>query len=223
MKKVYRLLREAREEGTITMGMDRMTRPAHSNGNRHWANPEEYARTVACSYRRDFWDQQPHRVEVWSEKGPIRGVLAPVLDEYAVGFRVQHGFASATSVHDVADDDDGRDHVVLYVGDLDPRGMYMSEEDLPTRLSDYDGDHIMLTRIALTRGQVGGLPSFPATDKKNDTRYKWFVCNYGTRCWEIDAMDPNDLRDCVEDAIKELIEPVAWQRCEVVNAAEQNR
>ena len=34
-------------------------------------------------------------------------------------------------------------------------------------------------------------------------------------------MDPNDLRDCVEQEITELIEPVAWQRCEVVNQAEQ--
>ena len=34
-------------------------------------------------------------------------------------------------------------------------------------------------------------------------------------------MDPNDLRDCVEQEIKELIEPVAWERCEVVNKAEQ--
>ena len=34
-------------------------------------------------------------------------------------------------------------------------------------------------------------------------------------------MDPNDLRDCVEQAIVGLIEPVAWQRCEVVNKAEQ--
>ena len=34
-------------------------------------------------------------------------------------------------------------------------------------------------------------------------------------------MDPNDLRACVERAIMELIEPVAWQRCEVVNRAEQ--
>ena len=31
----------------------------------------------------------------------------------------------------------------------------------------------------------------------------------------------NDLRDCVTAAIEELIEPVAWQRCEVVNRAEQ--
>ena len=48
------------------------------------------------SYRRDFWDQQPHRVQVWSEKGTVRGVLAPVLDHYAVGFLPVHGFSSAT-------------------------------------------------------------------------------------------------------------------------------
>jgi hypothetical protein len=34
-------------------------------------------------------------------------------------------------------------------------------------------------------------------------------------------MDPNDLRDTVRQAIVDLIEPVAWKRCEVVNKAEQ--
>ena len=34
-------------------------------------------------------------------------------------------------------------------------------------------------------------------------------------------MDPNDLRSCVENAIAELIERVAWKRCEKVNRAEQ--
>jgi hypothetical protein len=99
--------------------------------------------------------------------------------------------------------------------------MFMSNEDLPKRLSEYDGDHITLQRIALRRDQVTDLPSFPATDKRKDPRYKWFVANYGSRCWELDAMDPNDLRDCVEEAIEDLIEPQAWERCEVVNRAEQ--
>jgi hypothetical protein len=220
MQRVYRLLKEAREQGTIpwewivdeTRSLERAST---------WANPEQYARAVARSYRRDFWNQQPVRVEVWSEKGTIRGVLAPVLDKYAVGFRVMHGFSGATTIHDVAENDDGRDLIVLYVGDFDPSGMFMSEEDLPNRLSDYGGDHVTLERIALMREQVSGLPSFPASDKKKDTRHDWFVANYGKRCWELDAMDPNDLRDCVENAIVELIEPVAWQRCEIVNQAEQ--
>ena len=61
-----------------------------------------------------------------------------------------------------------------------------------------------------------------AADKKDDKRYPWFVRNYGNRCWELDAMDPNDLRACVKREIKKLIEPVAWKRCEVVNKAEQD-
>ena len=151
----------------------------------------------------------------------MRGVLEPVLDHYAVGFRVMHGFSGATTIHDVAQDDDGRGLIVLYVGDFDPSGMFMSEADLPNRLSDYGGHHVTLQRIALTQEQVRGLPSFPATDKRKDPRYKWFRSNYGERCWELDAMDPNDLRECVERAIVKFIEPVAWQRCEVVNRAER--
>ena len=220
MQRVYRLLKEAREEGEIpwdwivdeTRSIERVST---------WDDPAAYARCVARSYRRDFWNQQPHRVQVWSEKGTVRGVLKPVLDQYAVGFSAVHGFGSATLTYDTAQDDDGRDLIVLYVGDFDPSGMYMSEEDLPARFAKYDGDHITLQRIALTVDQLEGLPSFPATDKRKDPRYKWFVGNHGRHCWELDAMDPRDLRDCVEQAIRELIEPVAWQRCEVVNKAEQ--
>jgi hypothetical protein len=220
MQRVYRLLKQARERDDIpwewivdeTRALERVST---------WSNPAAYAACVAQSYRRDFWDQQPLRVEVWSEKGTVRGVLAPVLNQYAVGFRVMHGFSGATTVHDVAEDDDGRELIALYVGDFDPSGLFMSEEDLPTRLSEYGGDHVELTRIALTREQVGALPSFPATDKRKDPRYRWFCVNYGDRCWELDAMDPNDLRDCVEQAIVELIEPEAWERCETVNQAEQ--
>jgi hypothetical protein len=220
MQRVYRLLKEAREQGIIpwewivdeTRGLERVPT---------WADPAEYALVEARRYRRDFWDQQPVRCEVWSEKGTVRGVLKPVLDHYAVGFNPVHGFNSSTNVHDVCEDDDGRPLIILYVGDFDPSGMYMSEVDLPNRFSKYDGNHIKLKRIALTRADVRGLPSFPATDKRTDPRYQWFVRNYGKRCWELDAMDPNALRDLVKREIKKLIEPVAWKRCETVNKAER--
>src|SRR5262245_29621685 len=72
MQRVYRLLKEARERGKIpwhwivdeTRSIERVST---------WSNSEEYAACVAQSHRRDFWDQQPHRVQVWSEKGTIRG------------------------------------------------------------------------------------------------------------------------------------------------------
>jgi hypothetical protein len=106
MQRVYRLLKEARERGIIpwewivdeTRALERVST---------WSDPAEYAKCVARSYRRDFWDQQPHRIQVWSEKGTVRGLLRPVLDTYAVGFNPVHGFTSATSAHDAAMDDDG--------------------------------------------------------------------------------------------------------------------
>ena len=156
-----------------------------------------------------------------SEKGTVRGVLAPVLDQYAVGFLPVGGFSSATKIYDLAEDDDGRPLILLYVGDYDPSGLYMSERDIPERLARYGGDHAKLRRIALRPEHLSGLTSFPATDKREDTRYKWFVANYGGLCWELDAMDPRELRDCVEREIRALIEPVAWERCELVNRAEQ--
>ena len=220
MQRVYRLLREAREEGIIPWEWI-VDESREFERTSTWDNPEQYARAAARSYRRDFWNQQPVRCEVWSEKGTIRGVLAPVLDRYAVGFRVLHGFSGATTIHDVAQDNDGRPLVVLYCGDLDPSGLWMSECDLPERLDRYGGDHVSLKRIALTKADTIGLPSFSANDKKKDPRYNWFANQFGSRCWELDAMDPNDLRDRVDGEILALIEPTAWQRCDVVNKAEQ--
>jgi hypothetical protein len=220
MAGVYRLLRLARERGRIpwhwivdeTRAIERVN---------VWDDPAEYVQAVARSYRRDFWNQQPVRVIVISEKGTVRGLLSPVLDHFGVGFLPVHGFNSATNVHDLSEDDDGRPLIILYVGDYDPSGMFMSEVDLPKRFAEYDGHHITVRRIALTPEHLNGLPSFPAKEKRKDPRYKWFVTNYGDRCWELDAMDPNDLRDCVEQEIRRLIEPVAWARCEEINAAEQ--
>lgn len=222
MKRVYRLLKEARERAMIPWDwiVDE-TRELEKTPS--WKNPAAYARAVIKSYRRDYWNQQPRRVEVWSEKGTVRGVLQPILDEYAVGFRVMHGFGSATAVHDAAHGAAKALDVfdVLYVGDFDPSGLWMSQHDLPERIRRYGGHFVSLHRIALMPGDLADLSSFPASDKEDDSRYRWFVENYGPRCWELDAMDPNDLRSRVEEEILKRIEPTAWNRCKVVEKAEQ--
>lgn len=220
MQRVYRLLKEARERGMIpwewivdeTRDLER--RPS-------WDDPADYVCVVSRSYRRDFWNQQPVRVEVWSEKGTVRGVLAPVLDSYGVGFRVMHGFGSATVVNTVSVSDNDRPLIVLYAGDFDPSGLYMSEQDLPERLRRYGGDHVRLDRVVLLRHHLDDLPSFAAAEKKKDPRYQWFTEHYGNRCWELDALDPNKLRDLIEAAIVSHIEPIAWDRCAVCERAER--
>ena len=221
MQRVYRLLKEAREQGDIpwewivdeTRTRSSECRPGPIPPHMPAASRDPIVATSGTS--------SPSASKCGARRAPSAACSPPVLDQYAVGFRVMHGFSSATSVHDVADDDDGRDLIALYVGDYDPSGLFMSEQDLPSRLAEYDGEHVDVCRIALIREQVSDLPSFPVTDKRADPRFNWFRDRYGGRCWELDAMDPNDLRDCVQKAIIELIEPVAWKRCEVVNRAEQ--
>jgi hypothetical protein len=226
MQRVYRLLKVAREQGMVEWDWI-VDETREREGAPSWNNPAHFARSVGIQYRRDFWKQQPVRCELFSEKGTVRGILRPVLDEYGVGFTPLHGFSSATTAHDLAVDNDGRDLIALYVGDWDPSGMYMSECDLPNRMEKYDGDHVEVKRIALVKNQLAGLPWFPASDKattetkKGDPRHPWYVKNYGKKCWEVDALDPNVLRDCVEEEIKSLIEPDAWARCAVVDAAER--
>jgi hypothetical protein len=221
MKRVYRLLKEAREQGIIPWEWI-VDEDGDDEGVPSWDDPADFANCVGKQYRRDFWNQQPVRVVVWSEKGTVRGVLRPMLDQYGVRFRRVGGFASSGKAHSIAEDNDGRPLIIIYVGDYDPSGLYMSECDLPNRMKKYEGHHVEIRRIAVTPEQTISLPSFPASDKRKDTRYKWFTQNFGDRCWELDALDPNVLRDLVEREIKSLIEPDAWQRCELVNAAERD-
>lgn len=163
-------------------------------------------------YRRDYWQDQPVRVEVWSEKGTVRGTLAPVLNEYGVTFRVLHGFGSATALNAIAEASNASDKPLfaLYLGDRDPSGMFMSEADIPQRLARYGGA-VNLQRIALLASDTQGLPSFDVETKSKDGRYEWFCERYGRRCWELDAMPPPLLRARVEAEIRRHIVLDRWE------------
>jgi hypothetical protein len=135
-----------------------------------------------------------------------------------------HGFGSATILNDVSQSDDDRPLIILYIGDFDPSGLWMSEHDIPERLSRYGGNHISIERIALLRKDcvaLGRKPAFNVKEKTKDSRTPWFRKTYGQLCWELDAMDPRDLRDRVEQEIVKHIEPEAWERCRIVDEAER--
>jgi hypothetical protein len=179
---------------------------------------------VQNSYRRDRWALQPRRVEVWSEKGTVRGTVAPVLEEYGVTFRVMHGYGSATALYGAAGETAAHDAplCVFYVGDWDPSGLHMSEVDLPRRLDRYGGN-VEFIRAALTEPDVRdpSLPSFDADTKRNDPRWPWFTDRYGERCWELDALSPVVLRARVEQLVRERIAWEPWKRCGLAEQAER--
>lgn len=221
--KVSKQLVWAREQGLLPWGwvVDE-TREAETIAS--WDSPEQLIAAAVSQYRKDYWTMQPNWVEVWSEKGTIRGTLAPILKRYGVTFRVMHGYGSATSLHGIAQETaaNPKPLTVLYVGDWDPSGMQMSEVDLPDRLERYNG-WATIKRIALDAADVAPgteLPFFEAQEKSKDPRYQWFVKNYGTRCWELDALSPVVLRQRVEGQICSLLDVDAWTHAVKVERAE---
>jgi len=163
---------------------------------------------------------------LWSEKGTVRGLLAPVIKRYQIPFRA--GPIRILSVNDVADQievttSSGKAFVALYCGDWDPSGLDMSEWDLPNRLERYSGGtNFTLERIALIESDLAELPSFPLESKKDDPRADWYRRNYNPRvCWELDAMKPGELRERVEGEILNYIDQELWERADMVEKAER--
>lgn len=188
-----------------------------------WSNPSEIINAAVRGYRRNHWQDQDSLVEVWSEKSTVAGVLAPVLNEFGVTFRVMKGFGSFTSVRQAAEDSLNvpchKNAVALYIGDYDPSGMFMSEMDLPDRLQRY-GSKWEFARIAVLEADTYDLPAFDAATKSGDVRYRWFVENYGHQCWELDAINPTDLRNRVQEQIETRLNLSAWEHAKNIEAAE---
>lgn len=219
--RVSTLLARAREDGLIPWEsiVDETREPERVSA---WEDPTAFLATVQRSYRRDRWTDQPERIEVWSEKSTVKGTLAPVLSNYGVTFRVNHGYGSATAIHQAAEDSVRGEKLltVLYVGDYDPSGLHMSEVDLPRRIKAYGGV-VDLVRIALTQQDTrGDLPYFATASKSRDPRFRWYSSRYGSRCWELDALSPVALRNRVEQAIEQRLDRQAWDRAEVTERAE---
>ena len=220
--RVSRVLTTAREAGVIPWSwIVDDTRPVEQAPS--WDDPADFVESVKDQYRKDRWTNQPERVIVVSEKGTVGGILRPVLREYGVPFAVYHGFGSATAVWKLARRSvgDRRPLTILYVGDHDPSGRYMSDVDLPSRLEEYGGEADIL-RAAVTDldRRYRRLPTFPADDKTKDARHACFVRTHGHTCCELDAMDPNDLRDVVEEQIRDLMDLDAWERAGSTEEAE---
>jgi hypothetical protein len=172
----------------------------------------------------DPWRDQPNRVVVWSEKS-VGGTLAPVLDDLLVPFQVHHGNTSTTIMHRVATSTrrDRRHLVILYVGDHDPKGLRISEDDIPKRLDTYGAINVRVRRLALLRDDAVRLREMRDPFKKDDKDTPWYQrrtgLGYGV---ELEAIPSTELRDRVERAIREEIADVeAWNR--VIHASDAVR
>jgi hypothetical protein len=104
---------------------------------------------------------------------------------------------------------------IYHCGDYDPSGVNAAEKIEQTLREMAPNAEISFERIAVTPEQITAwsLPSRPT--KKSDRRSK----NFGAISVELDAIEPNQLRDLIERAIERHLPPV---RFAVLKAAERS-
>jgi hypothetical protein len=171
---------------------------------------------AACpSY--DPWPGQGKRVVIWSEKS-LGGTLKPILETYLVEFQVHHGNSSWTELRKAAQWTKAHPHlrlVILYVGDHDCKGLRISEDDIPKRMSDRGARNWECHRVAILRADAEAVDE---TDrdafKEKDKDIGWYCARTGLSYGvEVEALPSNILRDRVEaDIIAQITDPEAWHR-----------
>jgi hypothetical protein len=165
------------------------------------------------NYHLNRWENQNTYVEVWIEKKALQGVFEGPCKEAGVGLAPCKGYPSLTFLHEARQRfnmyNGEKNLVMLYFGDYDPSG-----EDIPRSLKENIrrmGCDIEVKRIALNKELIEelGLPSAPT--KMTDSR----SANWdGEGAVELDAVEPNTLKNMCEDAIEELFDSSLYEELE---------
>jgi hypothetical protein len=227
-------MKEARLEGYVpwsaiedrTRGTEAGDRPAVSARDR-FERARGFLEGAPDRHARPRWEGQQRYVEVWVEKEALAGVLRPVCDELGVELFPNRGYTSVTMLHEAAEriserTPEGGRAEVLYLGDFDPSGQDI-ERNAQEKLRYEFGTAVEVERIALTRPQIDerGLPPQPA--KSTDSRYEDFVAEHGDLAVELDALEPEVLRDLVREEVGERFDEDAHERARERGDEESDR
>lgn len=156
------------------------------------------------------WKDQNYHVELWIEKDALRRVLSDVAGMYNVKTCICRGYPSFSFLMDaVKRFSKTKPNIVLYFGDFDPTGLDIVR-DLEERLLKYSGKKVVVKRVALTKDQIKNFNLPYAPTKKTDARTKKFVKEYGNMAVELDALEPDVLKDIAKKEILNYIDAKKW-------------
>ena len=180
---------------------------------------EEALNNTAAFYRKNLWADADCYVEIWLEKDALAGVVYPVTSMYDVPLMVARGYASLSFLYNAAEYINQLDvpTYIYHLGDFDPSGVNAGEK-IEEMLRELAPDaEIFFERIAVTPDQISewDLPTRPT--KMSDTRAKGF----GAESVELDAIEPNQLRALVQDAIEQHLPPREYEILKAAEASER--
>jgi hypothetical protein len=178
---------------------------------------EEALQDTAKFYRKNLWATADCYVEVWLEKDALAGVVVPVTALFDVPLMVARGYASLSFLHTAAEYIRTLDvpTYIYHLGDFDPSGVNAGAKIEQTLREMAPAADIGFERIAVEPWQIEewNLPTRPT--KTSDTRSK----NFGDISVELDAIEPDRLRELVKKAIENHLPE---QQLAILKAAEES-
>jgi hypothetical protein len=216
---VGRRLLELRRNGEIpynriTDGTRWVVRP------RSYDDLEDVLTETAQLYRRNLWQAQDVEVNVFTEKDAITGVIDSVTRRWNVPLGVLRGYCSETFAYDMAQaiEASGKPTYVYQLGDHDPSGVG-AWADFQRKVTAFIPDaDVTFERLAVTPEQITELDLPTRPTKTSDTRAR----NFTGGSVEVDAVPAPTLRDIVNDAIEQHIDPDALRNTKMVERSERS-
>lgn len=206
--KLSKLVTDARYCGIIDWDAieDRIRMPRiHSE----FENIIDLIRCAKASYRLDRWKEQKYYIELFTEKDALTSILLPIANKWHIHFNVNRGYSSATATYDTSKrflnaSENGKELILLYLGDHDPSGLDMVR-DIRERLLEF-GVPIEVEHIALTSEQIKKYNPPPNPAKFSDPRAKMYISKYGKTSWEVDALKPEVMIKLVNQSIEQYVD-----------------
>lgn len=207
------LLTKAREAGMV----DWNAIEDRGRGVNEWLIEEdetEPLRGIEYGISYDFWKRQGKYIEVWVEKDALTPVVKRAAMLYNVPYMACKGYLSSSEAWSAGRRfkkmaEQGRECIVFHLGDHDPRGLHMTEDNRD-RLDLFSEHGVSLRRLGLSMEQIEQYNPPPNPAKQTDKLYDAYVDEHGSSCWELDALSPRVIEALVGDAINAEIDQEIW-------------
>lgn len=182
--------------------------------NAHWTSGYHIINDDVNQYAINKWLDQDYAPEVWVEKEALIGVVESACAELDVPYFACRGYVSQSAQWRAGirlSDNPDRESIVFHLGDHDPSGIHMTEDN-EERLRLFGDPDIRVKRLALNWDQIEQYDPPPDPAKQTDSRFKRYVEDYGTDLsWELDALDPSVIVNLIRDAVLAIRDETRWK------------
>jgi hypothetical protein len=213
--RIVSMLTKARMAGLISWeSIEDRNREHHT----FWTQESEQKVIDQLPYhiRFDRWARQEVYVEVWVEKEALGNVIERACRPWMVPHMACKGYLSASEAWRAGRRfrqkiQEGKECHLIHLGDHDPSGIDMTRDN-KDRVDIFSGFQslVEVDRVALNMDQVDEYSPPPNPAKKEDSRYKEYRREFGSSCWELDALEPSVIEELVTNNIECLIDFNSW-------------